>query len=97
MEIVMGTIPRGQQGVAGSLTSLTRTLGVVAGATIGAVLFNLMQARALDRGATAPDGFIGGFGGALGTAGLIAVLGCVLVIAARRGDPSPATGRRNDR
>jgi MFS family permease len=45
MDFVMGTIPRHQQGVAGSLTMVTRTVGVVGGATGGALLFGLLQAQ----------------------------------------------------
>jgi EmrB/QacA subfamily drug resistance transporter len=45
MDFVMGVIPRHQQGVAGSLTMLTRTVGVVAGVTLGAFLLGLLQAR----------------------------------------------------
>ena len=37
--------PRQQQGVAGSLTMLTRTVGIVAGATLGSFLLGLLQAR----------------------------------------------------
>jgi hypothetical protein len=45
MDFVMGVIPRHQQGVAGSLTMLTRTVGVVAGATLGSFLLGVLQAR----------------------------------------------------
>jgi MFS family permease len=45
MDFVMGMIPRQQQGVAGSLTMLTRTVGIVAGATVGSFLLGLLQAR----------------------------------------------------
>jgi EmrB/QacA subfamily drug resistance transporter len=45
MDFVMGVIPRQQQGVAGSLTMLTRTVGIVAGATLGSFLLGLLQAR----------------------------------------------------
>jgi predicted MFS family arabinose efflux permease len=45
MDFVMGVIPRHQQGVAGSLTMLTRTVGVVAGATLGSFLLGLLQSR----------------------------------------------------
>jgi EmrB/QacA subfamily drug resistance transporter len=45
LDFVMGVIPRHQQGVAGSLTTLTRTVGVVAGATLGAFVLELLQAR----------------------------------------------------
>ena len=45
MDFVMGVIPRHQQGVAGSLTMLTRTVGVAAGATLGSFLLGVLQAR----------------------------------------------------
>ncbi len=45
MEYVMGMMPRQQQGVAGSLTMLTRAVGIVAGATLGAFLLNALQAQ----------------------------------------------------
>jgi predicted MFS family arabinose efflux permease len=45
MDFVMGSIPRQQQGVAGSLAMLTRTMGVVSGATLGSLVFGLLQPR----------------------------------------------------
>ena len=39
VDVVMATMPRTQQGVGGSLNMLTRTLGVVAGASFGSILF----------------------------------------------------------
>jgi hypothetical protein len=47
MDFVMGVIPRFQQGVAGSLTVLTRTIGVVSCATAGSVSLALLQAHHL--------------------------------------------------
>jgi EmrB/QacA subfamily drug resistance transporter len=47
MDFVMGVIPRFQQGVAGSLTVLTRTIGVVSCATAGSVSLALLQAHYL--------------------------------------------------
>jgi hypothetical protein len=43
MDFVMGSIARHQQGVAGSLTMLTRTVGVVGGATLGSLVFGQLQ------------------------------------------------------
>jgi MFS family permease len=43
MDFVMGVIPRSQQGVAGSLTVVTRTIGVVGCATMGALLLGSLQ------------------------------------------------------
>ena len=39
LDLVMGTMSRAQQGVAGSLNMVTRTVGVVLGASLGSVLF----------------------------------------------------------
>ena len=39
MDFVMATLPRNAQGVAGSLVMLMRTIGVVSGASIAAILF----------------------------------------------------------
>ena len=39
MSFVMGSIPREQQGVAGSMTQMMRTLGVVLGVTAASILF----------------------------------------------------------
>ncbi len=40
MSFVMGTIPRNQQGVAGSIANMMRTLGIVFGATLWSMLFD---------------------------------------------------------
>lgn len=40
MSFVMGAIPRNQQGVAGSISNMMRTLGIVFGATLWSVLFD---------------------------------------------------------
>jgi hypothetical protein len=41
----MGVIPRFQQGVAGSLTVLTRTIGVVSCATAGTLMLAVLQSH----------------------------------------------------
>jgi EmrB/QacA subfamily drug resistance transporter len=45
MDFVMGVVPRSHQGVAGSLTVLTRTIGVVGCATVGSLLLATLQTR----------------------------------------------------
>ncbi len=40
MSFVMGSISRGQQGVAGSIANMMRTLGIVFGATLWSMLFD---------------------------------------------------------
>jgi EmrB/QacA subfamily drug resistance transporter len=39
VDVVMGTVPRSQQGIGGSLNTLTRTFGVVSGASLGSLAF----------------------------------------------------------
>jgi len=43
MDVVTGTIPRADRGVAGSLTMLTRTIGVVSSATLLSLLFQSLR------------------------------------------------------
>ncbi|MSO77441.1 MAG: MFS transporter [Alphaproteobacteria bacterium] len=61
-DIVTGTMPRQDRGVAGSLSMVTRTLGVVMAASLLSPLFQNLEASAADRGATALDGFLASFG-----------------------------------
>jgi MFS family permease len=42
MDLVMGTLPSGQRGVAGGLAMLTRTLGIVIGATLLTLVFHVL-------------------------------------------------------
>jgi EmrB/QacA subfamily drug resistance transporter len=87
MDFVMGTIPRHQQGVAGSLTMVTRTVGVVGGATGGALLFGLLQTRYLAQlapaGLRAADGevqaFLWAFQGTFWAAAAVATVACFLM------------------
>jgi len=61
MDLVMGTLPPQHRGVAGSLAMLTRTLGVVTGATLLTLFFHGLQASPLANGTTAADGFLWAF------------------------------------
>jgi len=62
MSFVMGAIPRQQQGVAGGMSQMMRTLGVVLGVTGASILFSGRQAmhtaRLPEPGATAAQAFI---------------------------------------
>jgi hypothetical protein len=49
MSFVMGAIPREQQGVAGSMTQMMRTLGVVLGVTGASMLFAIRRADHAER------------------------------------------------
>jgi MFS family permease len=87
MDFVMGTIPRHQQGVAGSLTMVTRTVGVVGGATGGALLFGLLQAQytaqlhtaGLAAAAAEVQAFLLAFQGVFWMAAAVAAVACMLM------------------
>jgi EmrB/QacA subfamily drug resistance transporter len=78
MGVVMATLPPQHRGVAGSLTMLTRTLGVVTGAALLTLVFHALEASALASGVAPGNGFIAAFGGTFrlagGTAGLAALV-----------------------
>jgi MFS family permease len=82
-DITTATIPRVQRGVAGSLVMMTRTVGVVTGATVLMLVFRSMRAHATAAGADDATAFLTGFQTAFwASAGLA---GLVLVILLLRG------------
>ncbi len=84
IDVVMGTLPRHQRGVAGSLATLTRTLGIVGGATLLTLLFHAVEAGALAGGQAAAAGFLTAFGWTFRIAGVVTVLtGAVAALTAR--------------
>jgi predicted MFS family arabinose efflux permease len=91
MDFIMGGIPRHQQGVAGSLTMLTRTIGVVAGATLGSGIFGLLQphytvwlqATGLSGSDLSLRAFMLAFQGAFWCATAVAAVACVLMWSSR--------------
>jgi MFS family permease len=64
-DVVTATLPLAARGVAGSLGLLTRTIGVVTGASLLILAFEGLRERALDHGLPAPDAFLTGFHAAL--------------------------------
>jgi len=58
---VVAALPREDRGVAGSLTMLTRMLGIVGGATLFAALFTNAEGSALAAGLSAREAFLNGF------------------------------------
>jgi EmrB/QacA subfamily drug resistance transporter len=74
LEISTATIPKESRGVAGSLVMMTRTVGVVTGATVLMLTFQTLRTRALSAGV--PDGaaFLTGFHGAFHAAAALPVL-----------------------
>ncbi len=72
LDLVTGTIPLRDRGVAGGLAMLTRTLGLVGGATLLMLVFETGEHTAARYGAAAPAAFLVGFRAALCSAAVIA-------------------------
>jgi len=78
-DIATATLPVQQRGVAGSLVMMTRTLGVVIGATVLTLVFQKLTVSASIGGADTAAAFLSGFNGAFRFA---AALALVIVVAA---------------
>lgn len=87
MDVVIGTIPQRDRGVAGSIAMLTRTLGIVGGATLLTLVFHAVESGALARGRIAPAAFLTAFSTTLWAAGGVSIA-TGLATLARRG-PRP--------
>ncbi|HUN51615.1 MAG TPA: MFS transporter [Candidatus Sulfotelmatobacter sp.] len=61
MDLVVAAIPSGNRGVAGSLAMLTRTIGVVVGATLLTVIFQAFERQAARQSATLAEAFVFAF------------------------------------
>src|SRR5271169_1763029 len=85
MDLVMGTLPPQHRGGAGSLAMLTRTLGVVTGATLLTLVFHGLEGLLPANGGAAADGFLSAFRATFRLAGIAsAVTGVGVVYLARR-------------
>jgi len=73
-DIVTGTIPRHDRGVAGSLGMLTRTGGVVLGATVLMLAFQTLRDVAGAQGVSDAAAFLFGFRGAFALAATLSVV-----------------------
>jgi hypothetical protein len=80
MEIVMAASPVSHRGVAGSLSMLTRTIGVVTGAAALTLGFQAVQSAALASGADKTEAFLAAFHGVFRAAGIVAALTGALVL-----------------
>jgi EmrB/QacA subfamily drug resistance transporter len=84
IDVVMATIPRQHRGIAGSLAMLSRTLGIVGGATLLTLLFHAVEASALADGHDAADGFLTAYRATFRLAGMVSALtGVVAALSAR--------------
>jgi MFS family permease len=86
-EIASATLPRGNRGVAGSLVMMTRTLGIVTGATVLMLGFQTLRSAAIGSGAGDAAGFLAGFQGVFRLAALLPALVVVLALARRWARP----------
>ena len=82
MEIVMRTLPRQHRGVAGSIAMLSRSLGVVGGATLLTLAFNAIEASQIAAGRVPAEGFLTSFSLIFRLAGMTSALAGLLVLAA---------------
>ena len=60
-DIVIASLPRHERGVAGSLTILTRTIGIVIGAAALSAALQLAEGRHLAAGLAPPEAFVAAF------------------------------------
>jgi EmrB/QacA subfamily drug resistance transporter len=84
MDIVMRTLPRHHRGVAGSIAMLSRSIGVVTGATLLTLVFHTIEAMRLADGAVPAVSFLAGFRATFWSAGAVAGLAGLLVLFATK-------------
>jgi MFS family permease len=82
MDVVLGTIPDRHRGVAGGVAMLTRTLGIVGGATLLTLGFHAVEASALANGHNPADGFLTAFRAIFCAAGVLSALTGIAALAA---------------
>jgi EmrB/QacA subfamily drug resistance transporter len=80
MEVVIGAVPREQRGVAGSLAMLTRTLGIVGGATLLTLLFHAVEQSRLASGQSAAASFLTAYRATFRVAGGVSLLAGVMAL-----------------
>ena len=86
MSFVMGSIPRHQQGVAGSIANMMRTLGIVIGATGWSMLFDARRQSTATSSITlgAEDTFVPAFQDVFQAAAVICAIASVLALFRRQ-------------
>jgi EmrB/QacA subfamily drug resistance transporter len=84
MDIVMRTLPRHHRGVAGSIAMLSRSVGVVTGATLLTLVFHTIEATRLADGDMPAASFLAGFRATFWSAGVVAGLAGLLVLFATK-------------
>ena len=92
MDIVMRTLPRQHRGVAGSIAMLSRSLGVVTGATVLTLLFHTVEALSAAGAQIPGDGFLQAFRATFWTAGAVPALAGLSVLLPTSLGHEPALG-----
>jgi MFS family permease len=82
MDIVMRTLPPQHRGVAGSIAMLSRSLGVVTGATALTLLFHAIETFSGPGGEASTETFLAGFKATFVIAGTVSALAGLLVLLA---------------
>jgi MFS family permease len=86
MDMVMRALPRTRRGVAGSIAMLSRSVGVVTGATLLTLVFHTIEGMHLATGHAPAESFLTGFRVTFWSAGALAgVAGLLVLLATRRG------------
>jgi len=78
MEVVMRTLPSDQGGIADSLAILTRSVGIVGGATLLMLAFDIAKVEA-----SGPDAFLSAFRATYRLAGLVSAASGALAVLGR--------------
>jgi MFS family permease len=85
MDIIMRTLPRHHRGVAGSIAMLSRSVGVVAGATLLTLIFHAIEAMQLAGGNMPAAAFLTSFRATFWSAATVAgVAGFLVLFATKR-------------
>jgi EmrB/QacA subfamily drug resistance transporter len=84
MDMVMRTLPRHHRGVAGSIAMLSRSVGVVSGATLLTLIFHTIEAMRLADADLPATAFLTGFRATFWSAGVVAGLAGLLVLFATK-------------
>jgi hypothetical protein len=88
-DLVAAALPRGHRGVAGSLAMATRTIGVVAGATLLMFVFQSFGATATAAGASPRDAFLAGMHGVFRLAAVVPLVPVALGLLFSRSRRAP--------
>jgi MFS family permease len=88
-DLVIATLPPEERGVAGSLTMVTRTIGVVSAATGLSAAHRIVEGAAMAAGQSAADAFVAGFQTTFRGVAVALGLGLIFALISTRARPTP--------